>query len=112
MVQVTTLRQLDLLSSASQRLVFPTPEGPDMTIKRPLLLNVENLFLEAINLCLDLNYESSYLVPGRLGAHGVRFSEHLLADELELSSNRSRGCELSNELFEVAVHTGNLLADV
>ena len=53
--------------------VFPTPEGPEITMSWPDIFpsfDVLDLFLEAVHLDLDLQEVAAHIRAERLGCHG------------------------------------------
>src|SRR6058998_972027 len=95
--------------------VFPAPEGPETMNRVPSgwkLLDILNLFADALDFSFQFYNEGSQHRRARLGAHRVDLAQHLLGDEVQFLARRLAAGDRFLDLLCVMREARELLGDV
>src|SRR5205814_2945011 len=102
--------------SASTRVVFPAPDGAEITKRIPWRLNwlLKILDLLANSFQLGLGGDDALGNGGVIGfgTERVQFAKNFLGDELKSTADRFVPAQVVGELREVAFHSRQFFGDI
>src|SRR5262249_5666975 len=107
------IKKLGVLRKVSTTVVFPAPDGAEMTNRIPCRLNgllkILNLFADLLQVGIASDHALRDCRVIRLRSECVEFAKNLLRDEFQCASDRLLAAQMMGKLSEMTLQSRQLL---